>query len=146
MGRRSGSLNVAGIVGLGACVEHYPQNAAEGYRALRAELLAELRDAFPTLRVNGPEHAETGHVLNIGIPGVSGKDLAKALDLEGIRVSASSACHATKLTPSSVLKAMGYSDEQADEALRISFGRFTRREDLTRLTDALKRVVAQVAA
>ncbi len=146
MGRRSGSLNVAGIVGLGACVEYYPKEQALEYRDLREMLLFELRTAFPKLRLNGPGKAETGHILNIGIPGVSGKELAKALDLEGIRVSASSACHATKLTPSSVLKAMGYSDEQADEALRISFGRFTRQEDLYRLVEALKRIVPQVAA
>jgi cysteine desulfurase len=146
MGRRSGSLNVAGIVGLGACVEHYPPNAAETYRAIRADLLKSLRDSFPTIRLHGPEDAATGHVLNVGIPGVSGKELAKALDAEGILVSASSACHATKLTPSPVLKAMGYPDEHADEALRISFGRFTRREDVVRLTRALCRIVAQVAA
>ncbi|MDP6944999.1 MAG: aminotransferase class V-fold PLP-dependent enzyme, partial [Myxococcota bacterium] len=146
LGRRSGTLNVAGIVGLGACVEHYPKNNAEIYREFRAEALDTLRSSFPNLRLHGPIDAPTGHVLNIGIPGVSGKELAKALDAMGIRVSASSACHATKLEPSPVLTAMGLTDEQADEALRISFGRFTRRSHIVKLNRALVQVVERMAA
>ena len=82
-------------------------------------------------------------VLNFALPGWSGKELAKALDKKGILVSASSACQAAHLEPSHVLTALGLTDELADEALRVSLGRFTTAEDIRCLLAALQEITAQ---
>ena len=141
LGRRSGTLNVAGIAGLGEAVRLYVPGDADTLRAHRQGLLARLRELFPKLYVNGPEDGGLPAVLNVGFPGQSGKWLAKDLDKRGIQVSASSACHATELTPSHVILALGRTPEEADEALRVSFGRQTRPEHLDALVAALTELV-----
>ncbi len=141
-GRRSGTLNVAGIAGFGEAVVRYTAAEAARVRALRDDLLRRLAAHLPRLRVNSPTVGAVCNIVNVSAPGHSGKKIFMALDRRGVQVSSSSACHSTKLTPSHVLLAMGMDDRQADEALRISVGRFTRPEDLDALLDALKDVLA----
>lgn len=142
-GLRAGTLNTAGVVGFAEAVARYPE--AEGARLfrLRCTLLQALRARWPSLRLNGSEPDSAGSILNVAWPGTPGKALFQALDRRGIRCSASSACHATKLTPSPVLLAMGQSPEQADEALRLSFGRFTTEADLEALLAALEAILGE---
>ena len=142
LGRRPGTLNVAGIAGLGEAVRLYVPGDADVLRGHRQGLLARLRERFPGVYVNGPEDGGLPAVLNVGFPGRSGKQLAKELDRRGIQVSASSACHATELTPSHVILALGRSPQEAGEALRISFGRHTRPADLDALLEALTELSA----
>ena len=145
-GMRSGTLNVPGIAGFGTAVHVYPPADGPRMAALTRTLLGWLNEALPGVRVNGAGPDGVGNILNISVPGHSGKALFMALDRRGVAVSSSSACHATKLTPSHVLLAMGYSDEQADEALRISLGRFTTRADIEALRDTLVDIVHTASA
>jgi len=140
-GMRSGTLNVPGIAGFGVAVESYPTADGPRMADLTRTLLGWLEKALPELRVNGEGADGVGNILNISVPGRSGKDLFMELDRRGIAVSSSSACNAAKLTPSHVLLAMGYSPLEADEALRISLGRFTTLADLGELRDTLVDIV-----
>ncbi|RME21358.1 MAG: cysteine desulfurase [Deltaproteobacteria bacterium] len=136
-GRRSGTLNVAGIAGFGEAVVRYTADEVDRIGALRDLLVTRLSTRIPDLRIHSPPTGAVCNIVNLAVPGHSGKKLFMALDRRGIQVSSSSACHSTKLTPSHVLLAMGLDDRQADEALRVSLGRFTRPEDLDALVDAL---------
>ncbi len=134
---RSGTLNVAGIAGFGEAVARYPDTENARIAGLRTYLLHALHTAFPDLRENSPSTDCIGNIVNVSFPGRSGKWLFQELDRRNIQVSASSACHSTKLTPSHVLLAMGQDPQTADEALRISLGRFNTPSDITALCDAL---------
>ncbi len=140
-GLRSGTLNAPGIAGFAEAVSRYTPEDIARMSSLRSGLLDWLQERVPGLRVNGPTHGSLCSILNVSIPGWTGKDLAKALDRRGLLVSASSACHATRLTPSHVLLAMGCSRDEADEALRISLGRFTTEAHLVALRQALTEIL-----
>ncbi len=141
MGMRSSTVNVAAIVGFSETVAQYSADDVTHIGSLKQALIVRLQAAFPEIRINGHLSSSLVSVLNVAIDGFDGADLAKALDRRGIRVSASSACHATRLEPSHVLKAMGQSDAQADAALRISLGRFNDASQVDRLMDALVGIV-----
>jgi len=139
-GLRSGTPNVAAIAGFGVAVSRFTDGELRRIATLREQLVRGLHEAFPNIRKHGWGAAQVPTIVNVGIAGWTGKDLAKALDQKGLLVSASSACHATLLTPSHVLKAMGQTDHEADEALRISLGRFTTSENIA----TLLRVIIEV--
>ena len=130
-GLRAGTLNVPGIVGLGAASAIAKDSLEE-----EGQRLSGLRDAFeetlsqeiPTLKVNGVAANRLPHVSNISIPGVpSAKLVAQLRDLA---MSTGSACSTGTGNPSHVLKAMGLTDEEAFATLRISLGRFTTEEEI----------------
>jgi cysteine desulfurase len=146
MGHRSGTLNVAGIVGFGEAVARYGAECRGTMDALRTHLLLGLEAMIPGLRLHGVRTGSLGNILNVGIPGCQGKWMAAELDKQGIRVSASSACHSTKLTPSHVLLAMGLSEKEADEAFRISLGRFNTIEEIDGLLAAMGKLCSGRAA
>jgi cysteine desulfurase len=143
-GRRGGTENVAGIVGLGAAIR-----LASARLSSEAARLAGLRDRFEAgllARVPGARiHAANGSRLPTAtsavFPGTEAETLVAALDLEGIAVSAGSACHAGTTSPSRVLLALGLSPAEARATLRFSFGRVSREEDVDRLLEAVPRVV-----
>lgn len=145
-GQRSGTLNVAGIAGFGEAVARWPEGEDARVAALRARAVEGLRALRADLRLNSPAEGAVPQILNVAFPGRSGKALFQDLDRRGIQVSASSACHSTKLTPSHVLLAMGQDPATADEALRISFGRFTTDTDVDTLLAALRTVLAPSSA
>jgi cysteine desulfurase len=143
-GRRGGTENVAGIVGLGAAIR-----LASARLSSEAARLAGLRDRFEAgllARVPGARiHAANGSRLPTAtsavFPGTEAETLVAALDLEGIAVSAGSACHAGTTSPSRVLLALGLFPAEARATLRFSFGRVSREEDVDRLLEAVPRVV-----
>ncbi|HVO51858.1 MAG TPA: cysteine desulfurase family protein [Thermoanaerobaculia bacterium] len=145
-GRRGGTENVAALVGLGEAARLARRRlAAEGARlaALRDRLEAGLLAAVPLARVNAAGGARLPTASSIVFPGAEAETLVAALDLEGIAVSAGSACHAGTTAPSRVLLALGLSAADAKSTLRISFGRPSTEEDVDRLLEAVPRVVAR---
>ena len=151
-GLRPGSENVPALAGFAAAL-----GAAVCARAREAERLAELTDrlrdgirtAWPAARFAG-EHRSAGersqlqhapHILNVAFPGVEGESLVAALDLEGIAVSAGSACAAGAAKPSHVLLAMGWSPQEAKSALRISLGWASTTADVDEILTVLPRVL-----
>ncbi len=136
-GRRSGTLNVPGIVGLGKAAElartlmmHETQNlAGPPVRALRDKLEQGILEAVPGTQVNGSREHRLPNTVNISFADVDGEVLL--MSLNEIAVSNGSACNAASTDPSYVLKALGLSDELAYSSVRFSLGRFTTQEDVS---------------
>ncbi len=145
-GRRGGTENVAALAGLGEAARLARQRlATEGARlaALRDRLETGLLAAVPLARINAVGGSRLPTASSVVFPGVEAETLVAALDLEGIAVSAGSACHAGTTAPSRVLLALGLSAADAKSTLRISFGRTSTEQDVDRLLEAVPRVVAR---
>ena len=130
---RSGTENVPGIVGMGEAVRTYPDGAAERMMALKARLLAGIRQAVPGARLNGPALDDplcAPHILNVSLTPVRSQTMLFALEGDGVYVSAGSACGAHKQKVSSVLTAMGLTTADADCALRFSLCPDVTEEDV----------------
>lgn len=144
-GLRAGTENVPGIVGLGCAAELAAAELvaeAERLKELRG-LLASRVQAIPgcTLHQAEDDAQRLPGILNFGITGVRHDALLIRLDRAGFAISAGSACSAGSLEPSHVLAAMGVPSERAQEAVRVSMGRFTTRADVLTFADALAQTV-----
>ena len=132
-GMRSGTLNVAGIVGLGAaCAIAREEMTAEAPRlaALRDRLETGIRTQIPGVVINGtPEH-RLPHCCNLSFSDVDGAALLAGF--EDVCVSSGSACTSAIKAPSFVLKAMGVPDDLALASVRYSLGRMTTDRDVDR--------------
>jgi cysteine desulfurase len=135
--RRSGTENVAGIVGLGQAAE-MARLQLEHPSLLRDRFETELRQRIPDVEVNGAASRRTPNTSNVRIPGTQAEGMMILLDQKGIAVSAGSACHTGALHPSHVLQAMRRSAEIARECLRISFSRFNTEGELATLLNTLE--------
>jgi cysteine desulfurase len=130
-GMRSGTLNVAGIVGLGAaCAIAQKEMAAEGERiiALRERLRQGLCSQLDDVQLNGDPTERLPGNLNMSFAYVEGESLMMAL--KEIAVSTGSACTSASLEPSHVLKAIGLKDELAHTSIRFGLGRFNTEEEV----------------
>jgi cysteine desulfurase len=147
-GFRAGTPNLLGAVAFGAAAEavaaHF-HDEAMGVATLANELLAELFDAIPRLRLNAPIRDRLPNTLNLTFPGVLGESMLIALDLEGIHVSMGSACAAGAVEPSHVLLAMGLTHDEARSSLRLSLGWNTTRNDIARAANIIPRVWRRVS-
>lgn len=138
--RRAGTENVAGIVGFGKAAalaqhrRHEDSAHIEGLRdRLEAGLLAK-GDGTVSRNGTGPRVCST---TSLSFDGVSGEDLLIALDLEGIAVSTGAACAAGSPEPSHVLRAMGFSRERVNSAIRFSLGRTNTAGEVDRAIDVV---------
>lgn len=129
--RRAGTENVAAIAGFGAAARAAQRDLAkmESVARLRDDLETELRKREPDLAIHGAEAPRLPNTSCFGVPGLSAETLVMALDLAGVAVGAGSACSSGKVAPSHVLRAMGASDTQAREAIRVSLGWASTAED-----------------
>ena len=130
-GRRSGTLNVPGIVGLGKAAEWsrtLMTDEAARLLALRDQLEAGILQNVPGTQVNGSRAHRLSNTTNISFADVEGELLL--MSLSEIAVSNGSACNAASTDPSYVLKALGLSDELAYSSVRFSLGRFTTEADV----------------
>jgi cysteine desulfurase len=141
-GMRSGTLNVPGIVGLGAACEICKNEMeAEGKREieLRDYLRAKLEKALDYTQVNGNmDHHLPGN-LNMSFVYVEGESLL--MGINDIAVSSGSACTSATLEPSYVLKALGLGDDVAHSSIRFGLGRFNTKEEVDYVSDKLIDVV-----
>lgn len=134
--RRSGTQNVAGIVGFAAACETVCGMVdAEIARlgALRDKLyaaLSSLGPVTPTVAVEPGSRAFLPNIVHVLVDGFESETLILRLDMEGFGISGGSACASHSLDPSHVLKAMGVSRDRALGALRISMGRYTTEDDI----------------
>ena len=147
-GRRAGTENVAGIVGLGAACQLARDEGLEAHggrvRGLLEELERQLLRRLPGAVVHGQPRQGLPNTLNLRLPGVDGEAALMNLDLLGVAVSAGSACSSGSLEPSHVLTAMGLTSEQASQAIRISLGHGTTGEELQLALDALVQVATSM--
>ena len=147
--RRSGTENVAGIVGMARAlelaVEEMPTELPR-LQALRDELIEGVLNSVPESRLNGHPNLRLPHNANFSFRGIDGETLLLQLDMHGIAASSGSACSSGSLEPSHVLLALGLDYELAIGSLRITLGRFTTREHIVRLLDLLPKVVEKLRA
>jgi cysteine desulfurase len=130
-GMRSGTLNVAGIVGLGeACAIAHREMAEESKKlaALRDRLKDKLTSALDEVYINGSWEHRLPHNLNISFNYVEGESLL--MGINDIAVSSGSACTSATLEPSYVLKALGAGDDLAHSSIRFGLGRFNTVEEV----------------
>jgi cysteine desulfurase len=145
-GRRGGTENVAGIVGMGKALElavAQQPALADRLGVLRDRLEAAARE-IPGSRVAGAGAPRVCNTLNVAFAGCEGETLLAALDLEGIAASAGSACSSGTLEPSPVLLAMGYPPELARGAIRFSLWGGNNEEEIGRVCEVLPQVVARI--
>lgn len=143
-GLRSGTENVAGIVGLARAADLAREEmAAEGQRLSRLRdrlaglVLGRVKEAW----VNGSMEKRLPGSLNFGFSYVEGESLLLYLDSKGVAVSTGSACSSHKLEPSHVLLALGLRPEQCHGSLRITMGRSNSQEDVDYVADCIAEAV-----
>jgi cysteine desulfurase len=144
--RRAGTENVAGAVGLAAAYELCVAERPATVKRLRSarERLGKAVLSVPGTELTGHPSARLPGLLSIIARGTDGASVALSLDLEGIAVSVGSACTTGSTEVSHVLSAMGYPDDEARGALRISMGRTTTDEEIASAADIVPRVVASM--
>ncbi len=147
-GLRAGTENVAGIVGFGVATALARGEISETARigARRDALEAALRRIAPDAVVYGAAAPRLANTTCIGMPGVSGETQVMAFDLDGIAVSAGAACSSGKVTASHVLRAMGFGDEAAGEAIRISLGLSTDDADIEAIGETWRKLYERTRA
>jgi cysteine desulfurase len=143
-GRRAGTENVAGIVGMGVAAqlarEHFQE---EGSRvaALRDRLEAGILGAVSGTVVNGERGSRVPNTTNISFDRVEAESLLIGFDLAGIAVSTGSACSSGTLEPSHVLKAMGFPPHRTQNSIRFSLGASTTEADVDRTIAVVPAIV-----
>ncbi len=150
-GRRGGTENVAGIVGLGLALERAEERRVAYIahcRSLRDRLMRGVVAAIPDARVNGPldPALRLPNNLNVAIPGVDGETVLFNLDLAGIAASAGSACTTGNTEPGHVLLAMGLTAELCKASLRFTVGRSNTEGQIDRAVKEIVRAVERVRA
>ncbi len=152
-GRRPGTENVAGIVGLGRAAElartwlaagaENPDSPA-GLTALRDRLEREILSAVSEAGVNGSGAARVANTSNLYFDYVEAEALVIALDLKGLAVSGGSACQSGATEPSHVLRAMALSEARARASLRFSFSRLTTTDEVDAALQIVPAAVARL--
>jgi len=145
--RRPGTLNVPGIVGLGAAAELAENNlAAESSRieALRDRLEEEILGRIESTQVNGAGVARVPNTTNIRFDYLEGEAMVIALDLKGVAVSSGAACSSGAVHPSHVLTAIGLSADEARSSIRFSLGKQNNDEQIDRLLEIIPGVVERL--
>jgi cysteine desulfurase len=144
--RRAGTENVAGAVGLAAAYELCVAERPATVKRLRSwrERLAKAVLAVPDTELTGHPSARLPGLLSIIARGTDGSSVALSLDLEGIAVSVGSACTTGSTEVSHVLSAMGYPDDEARGALRVSLGRTNTDEEVATAIEVMPRVIASM--
>lgn len=139
-GLRAGTEGLHNIAGFAEACRGVPDLLARsGAVAARCDaLLAGLRAIRPDLVVRSPSDRCLPNTLSLRFPGASNAELIAVLDMNGIAVSAGSACAAGETAPSHVLTAIGVSEEEANETIRISLGDRTSARDVKHVVRTLR--------
>lgn len=150
MGRRAGTENVIGIAGMGAAAEAAARDLADGVWERVAEFRNILETALSASANNTISVGKGGprlpNTLNLIAPGWKGETQVMAMDLAGYAISAGSACSSGKVKASRVLKAMGFDEGLAAQAIRISLGPETTEEQVLRFADTWSAQYAKALA
>ncbi len=146
-GYRSGTENVAGIVGFGKAAEiaeeEYREEAKREEK-LRDEMIGRILDEIEESYLNGHPEQRLPNNVNIRFSFVEGESLVLSLDMEGIYASTASACTSKTLEPSHVLIACGLKHEEAHGSLLFTLGKGNGVEDVDKLMEVLPRVVERL--
>ena len=144
--RRSGTENIAGIVGMATALsyahEHMAEEAAR-LSALRDQLMGEILKIPATTATGSLTHRLPG-IVSVTVEGIEGESMVLLLDLNKIAASTGSACSTGSLDPSHVLIALGMKHEVAHGSLRLSLGRYSTEEDVEKIASTLPGIVERL--
>jgi len=146
-GMRSGTENVASIVGFGKACEIAKERLNENishFQTLHSSMLSKIVKEIPHVKLNGHTEKRIFNNIHLTFLGVNGEDLIIKLDEHGIAASTGSACSVHTQKASHVLKAMGFNHEQITGSLRISFGYMNTLDEVEQAVEVLKKVVAEL--
>ncbi len=141
-GLRSGTINVPGIAGFAKAVELVLMEREESFervRKLREDFVSGLMN-IEDIKVNGGDNVSP-YIVSLTVRGVRSEVLLHALEDRGIYVSAGSACSSHKKHVSPTLKAIGLSDREAEETIRLSFSRHTTEKETAQVVTVLSEVI-----
>ena len=144
---RAGTENVGGIAGLGCAAELVTKSLSDVGRtltALETQFKTKFSEQHTNIIYNGFEDNHLPGLISLTIPGIASDLLLIHLDNEDIAVSSGSACSAGTISPSPVLKAMGISDKQNLETIRISAGRDNTSTEVDQLIEAMTHAIATI--
>ena len=148
-GKRAGTENVPGIVGLGAAIErasaHLEEHAAH-MRGLRDRLIAGVEQRIPDVKLNGHRTKRLPGNVNFSIRYIEGESILLMLDINGVAASSGSACTSGSLDPSHVLLAMGLTHEVAHGSLRMTLSEFTTEQEIDYVLELLPKIVERLRA
>lgn len=148
-GRRAGTENVAGIVGLGAAIELATEQLEENrakMTALRDRLMTGIQARISEVKLNGHPTNRLPNNVNFSFKYIEGESILLMLDMNGIAASSGSACTSGSLDPSHVLLALGLPHEIAHGSVRLTLGDETTAEDIDYTIDVLEKTVARLRA
>lgn len=146
-GRRAGTENVPGIVGMAAAARRaheHMEERAQKERMLRDYLIGRIEAEIPDVALNGHRIRRLPNNVNFSFAGMEGETMLIMLDMAQICASAGSACTSGAVDPSHVLLAMGLSKERARGSLRLTLSEENTREELDIVVEELARIVARV--
>ena len=146
-GLRSGTENVANIVGFGKACEIAKNNLSENMAyvtKLRDRLIEKVLHEIPEVTLNGDPKSRLPNNAHFTFLGVNGEDLIIKLDEYGIAASTGSACSVNTQRASHVLQAMGFSHEQITGSLRLTLGIFNTEKEIEETVDSLKKIVEEL--
>lgn len=148
-GRRAGTENVAGIVGLSVALDltarDVERQAAATSKARDRLIDAALKE-IPRTYVNGSRRERLPNNASLRFDGIEGQTVVLALDVAGFEASTGSACTSGSLEPSHVLSALGLDAAQARGTVRLSLGRTTAQTDVERLPTGLSGIIEKLRA
>jgi cysteine desulfurase len=146
-GLRSGTENVANIVGFGKACEIAKNNLTANMAyviKLRDLLIEKVLNEIPEVTLNGDPESRLPNNAHFTFLGVNGEDLIIKLDEYGIAASTGSACSVNTQRSSHVLQAMGFSHEQITGSLRLTLGIFNNEKEIIQTVDSLKKIVEEL--
>ena len=146
-GRRAGTENVPGIVGMATAARRaheHMEERAQKERMLRDYLIGRIEAEIPDVALNGHRTKRLPNNVNFSFADMEGETMLIMLDMAQICASAGSACTSGAVDPSHVLLAMGLSGERARGSLRLTLSEENTREELDTVVEELARIVARV--
>ena len=143
-GRRASTHNTPGIVGMARAIQLCKEKMDEEEKfqiSLRDRLIKEIPQKISEVYLNGHPLLRLPNNVNFSIKYIEGESIILNLDLLGIAASTGSACTSSSLEPSHVLLAIGLTHEIAHGSLRLTLGRWTKKEDIDYLMEHLPKIV-----
>ncbi len=145
-GRRSGTENVAGVIGFAAALERAEKKRAQEtkrFNQLRHRCKKTLLDAFPDCVISGPSKHVAAHIFHVSFPDIDAERVVFALEAQGVYVATGAACAANTDKRSHVLDAIGLDASLQQGSIRLSFGRPTSEKDVATALRAIIDCVKQ---
>ena len=145
-GKRGGTENMPGIVGMAAALKESTDHMAENMKkitALREKLITGL-EKIPHSKLNGDRNLRVPGTVNFCFEGIEGESMLLLLDANGIAASSGSACTSGSLDPSHVLLAIGRPHEVAHGSLRLSIGEYNNEAEIDHILETVPKVVERL--